>query len=410
MEEIRRIPLLIDANTNDVLYEAELVSTIMASDTYIPAFKYKTVKEYLINFVSALVYNKPIILVDSDFSESELSDLELKDTINVRQPLGRTIDLKSIDWIDCIHKSSSIISLFTSGTTGLPKVVNHTVTSLTRMVRTGNRYINNRWVLAYNPTHMAGVQVIFQALFNRNVLLNIFQANLEIASKFILSNNATHISGTPTFYRLLTGYGISYPNIIRATLGGEKSSSELHDKIGKVFPNAKINNIYASTELGSLFVSDGESFKVPVDIADKIEIAQDGELLVHGSLIPSINDDSEWYHTGDLVELVCLNPIEFIFLNRKTEMINVGGYKVNPIEVENTLLKFPGIITCRVYKRENSVLGNILCADIQMNEGVVLKKRELLNFLSDKLQDYKIPRVVREVSKVAVTRTGKIIR
>ena len=81
------------------------------------------------------------------------------------------------DLINAIHDSRSEITIFTSGTTGQPKKVIHSVMTLTRTVRIAERYKDKIWAFAYNPTHMAGLQVFFQALSNCNTLINVFNAS-----------------------------------------------------------------------------------------------------------------------------------------------------------------------------------------------------------------------------------------
>ena len=121
--------------------------------------------------------------------------------------------------------------------------------TLTRSVRTGDKYKNQVWAYAYNPTHMAGLQVFFQAFENQNTLINVFNQSREYVYQQIKAMNITHMSATPTFYRLLLPFEDAYDSVIRVTLGGEKSDQHLYDSIKKIFPNAKINNVYASYAL-----------------------------------------------------------------------------------------------------------------------------------------------------------------
>jgi non-ribosomal peptide synthetase component E (peptide arylation enzyme) len=90
-------------------------------------------------------------------------------------------------------------------------------------------------------------------------------------------------------------------------------------------------------------------------------------------------------------------------------MINVGGYKVNPIEVEETLFLLPGIINARVYARNNSVLGKIICCEV-VTEKKDLSEPAIRKFLQNRLQEYKIPRMIRFVDQISTSRTGKLKR
>ena len=65
-----------------------------------------------------------------------------------------------------------------------------------------------------------------------------------------------------------------------------------------------------------------------------------------------------------MVDVLSENPLKFRFKNRKNDSINVGGYKVNPVEVEDALLDLDSVIFARVYSKPNSVVGNIICCDI----------------------------------------------
>jgi acyl-coenzyme A synthetase/AMP-(fatty) acid ligase len=257
---------------------------------------------------------------------------------------------------------------------------------------------------------MAGIQVFLQAFANLNPLINIFNQPREGIYKVIEEYGITHISATPTFYRLLMPFEKEFTNVQRITFGGEKSDENLYEHIRRIFPNAKINNIYASTEAGFLFVSKGENFIIPENIRDKIKII-DNELLVHYSLLGSSDNlklDNEYYQTGDLIEWVNYEKGEFKFKSRKNELINIGGYKVNPNEVEEALEKMTEIKQAIVYGKKNSVLGNVLCADVVLNKPIT--EIDIRKNLSKILQDFKIPRRIKFIDEIELTRTGKIKR
>ena len=363
------------------------------------------------NLVLALVSNHPLVLLDSDMSATELSDIK-SENINKREALPQ---LNCTDMNEIIHKiqnSTSEITFFTSGTTGQPKKVIHSVRTLTRMVRLGANYESDIWGFAYNPTHMAGLQVFFQAFENKNTLVNVFNLDRSEIYNAILKYGISHISATPTFYRLLFPFEQSCPSVLRVTFGGEKSTQKLYDTITRIFPNARINNIYASTEVGSLLVANGDFFKIPTSIHDKIKI-DDDELLIHKSLLGKSDSFSfcgDYYRSGDLIEWVDERRGLFRFKSRKNELVNIGGYKVNPDEVESAIMQMNGVQHALVYGKPNSVLGNILCAEIILEQGFVIKEFDIRQFLTEKLQDFKIPRIIKFVEKFSLTRTGKIKR
>lgn len=380
-------------------------------DDYVPLLKTHDIFGYFSNLIKALVNNKPLVLLDSDLSLAELDGIS-EEKINAVEKF-QTRKFSSMDEVvEALQQSVSEITIFTSGTTGQPKKVIHSVQGLTRSVRCAERYRGQVWAYAYNPTHMAGLQVFFQAFENQNTLVNVFGLARNEVYSLIEKYSVTHISATPTFYRLLLPFEKEYSSVQRITFGGEKSDQHLYDVIHNIFPLAKTNNIYASTEAGSLFAAKGDCFQIPASIRDKFMIV-DEELLIHRSLLgrsESFNFDGDYYHSNDLIEWVNQQEGIFRFKSRKNELINVGGYKVNPGEVEVAINAINGVRQSLVYGKPNSVLGNVLCADIQLEEGGLLKELDIRYQLKNKLQDFKIPRRVKFVESFALTRTGKLKR
>lgn len=344
-------------------------------DNYFPLLKTHHLFSYFGNLVKALTNDVPLVLLDSDLSPAELDGVD-ESLVNQSIPL-------------------SVKRLPSMGD-----------------VRRGEKYNNQIWAYAYNPTHMAGLQVFFQAFENLNTLINVFNRTRSEIFNLIKKHSITHISATPTFYRLLLPYERAYSSVIRLTLGGEKSDGHLYNVIRQIFPSAQINNVYASTEAGSLFAAKGENFQIPASIHDMFQVVDD-ELLIHRSLLgqsDSFRFDGDYYHSGDLIEWINREEGVFKFKSRKNELINVGGYKVNPGEVENVLNAIKGIRQSLVFGKANSVLGNILCAEVQLEEGVRLSELEIRRILKDSLQDFKIPRRIRFVESFSLTRTGKLKR
>ncbi len=312
-------------------------------------------------------------------------------------------------------KQDCSLSLYTSGTTGRPKKITHTLQSITRNVKVSERHKDDVWGFAYNPTHMAGIQVFFQALFNGNKIIYIFDDARKNVKELLEKYKITHISATATYYRNILPYLKShkFDYVRNITLGGEKCDEKLLGEISKIFPDCRMKNIYASTEAGSLFVSNGEDFEIPAEIREFIKINDRDELLINKKLLgffENFNLQDDWYNTNDIVEKISEN--KFRFKSRKTDMINVGGYKVNSLEVEEIILEIDGILNVYVYGRENKVTGNIVAADIVMEDGFSDTdiKKKIRNHLEKSLQSWKIPRIINIVDKIEQTRTGKKVR
>ena len=397
-------------NENRYGYD-DLLRSLNEAGAYYPYYKTTDLYSYFINLIKALSESKPLVLLDSDINPSEIDGLD-ESKVNVAVTLETSAFRNMEEVVAAVQDSKSEITIFTSGTTGQPKKVVHSIQTLTRSVRVGDKYQGQIWAYAYNPTHMAGLQVFFQAFENKNTLVNVFNQSREYVYQQIKDKGITHISATPTFYRLLLPFEQSYEGVVRVTLGGEKSDQHLYDSIAKIFPNAKINNVYASTEAGSLFAAKGDCFQIPETIKEKFKVVDD-ELLIHKSLLGSSESfrfTDDYYHSGDLIEWVDEANGLFRFKSRKNELINVGGYKVNPGEVEVAIMGIEGIKQAMVYGKANSILGNVLCADVVLENNVELTELEIKKILNAQLQDFKVPRRIKFVEEISLTRTGKMKR
>jgi len=397
---------LIDQNFS-LSYE-EILQEINSSHSYIDCYIYPDLKAFFLNWIFALVNDKNIALMDSDISEKEIisNNLQINQLVNIDTPKQFT---SVQELIDSIRNSHSEITLFTSGTTGFTRKFTHPLKNLIRKINVSEERKNDVWGFAFNPTHVAGVQVFFQAILNQNLLVNVFLASKDFIIDSIKQYKITNLSSTPTFYRLLLPLKESFESVTKITVGGEKSDSHLISQIGKAFPNGRINNVYGSTETGPLFSSQNDEFFVQEKHIGFIKVVDD-ELYIHKDLFgktSQLNLIDDFYATGDLIEWIDDEKRRFRFTSRKNELINVGGYKVNPYEVEDELTQHENIRNVRVYGKSNAVLGNIICCDIELHPNFELKEEDVRFFLNGKIQNFKIPRKISFVDKIELTRTGK---
>lgn len=390
----------------------KLIADLIELKSYNPFCFKKSYYEIFIRLIFSMLNGKKITLLDSDLSEQEIFELTGHHDLSVFE---KDIELKKIPstktaLINALleTKESWQITLYTSGTTGKPKSVSHSFKSITRSLKL---YPDNQlqvWGFSYLPTHMAGIQVFLQAVLNGNSIVRLIGLGKTEMLDAILEHQITHISATPTFYRLLLPINTEFLTIIKLTSGGEKFDTSLKAHLSKVFPNASFTNVYASTEVGALFGSNGEFFEVKDSLKEYIKI-QGNELFIHQSLLGiSMQNNAIWYNTGDLVEIHSNEPLSFKFKSRKSDLINVGGFKINVLEVEDALLRIPEIRQARVFAKSNSVLGNILCCELDTISE--LTESEIRKILSSDLQEVKIPRVIKFVDQITTTPTGKIKR
>ena len=295
-----------------------------------------------------------------------------------------------------ITNSCCRLGVFTSGSTGRPKLIEHSIETLTRFVRRSDKHRDDIWGLVYHPSSFAGLQVFFQAIFNGNPLVRLLGLDAPSIHHAIECQGVTHISSTPTMMRLLCSDEVVHRRVRYITTGGEITERSLISRVQLTFPNARFRNIYASTESGSLLISDDDLFRVPDHLTDRIKVL-DGQLAVHRSLLAEslrTDDQLDFFLTGDCVEVLSNEPLVLRFIARRDDWINVGGFKMNPKEIEIELLEIDGIAEARVFGRKNPVTGNIVCCEIVLAPGMQVTPAMIRKQLQGRLPSYKIPRVI----------------
>ena len=370
-----------------------------------------------VEILSHIIYQEPCVLIDGDLKNAEIIKLGI-DVDSEKSNASKISTIKNIEEIVFNLNSSVIdclITLFTSGTTGRPKKVTHKISNLIKMVRTGERHEKDIWAFAYNPTHMAGLQVFLQAIANKNTIVYVFGNEILSFSYLAEKYKINRISATPTYYRnLLIASPGPFVCIKSVTSGGEKLDSLLREKLLETFPNAKVYNIYASTEVGTLLQSEGEIFSIPENLKNLVRINENYEIEIYTSLLGSSEElllEQYWFNTGDIVEFT--DSSKFRIKSRASEIINVGGYKVNPHEIEEIVLKNSFVEDVLVYGKKNSVIGELVIAEVVLKSKSVKEneaKEIILHNLKDVLQPYKIPKIVYFVDSLKKTNTGKKVR
>jgi acyl-CoA synthetase (AMP-forming)/AMP-acid ligase II len=289
-------------------------------------------------------------------------------------------------WLD--HKSEKMppgIRISTSGTTGKFKTAVHDLNRLMAAVKQRTPTYKTSWLLTYEPASFAGIQVIIIAALH-GALLHSPKRSIS-ALAYAVCEGITHVSGTPSFWRALLAAlpaNCDLPLKV-ATLGGESSPQDLLDAIACRFPGVVIRHIYASTEAGVGFtVSDGLAGFPSSWLQDGVQGVQlrirDNELqiLTTRSMLGyaggAINPfDADWLRTGDLVEM---RNDRVLFLGRSDNVVNIGGTKVLPEQVENMLCCVEGVTDIVIFAHPNPILGFILIAQVCAAPGTDLYKLE----------------------------------
>ena len=314
----------------------------------------------------------------------------------------------------------------TSGTTGIPKVVPHTTASLARTARTPRPGQVPVFGLLYELSRYGGVQVALQAILGGGTLAAA-PPDTDTAEQavFLADAGCTHLSATPSLWRRL----LMVPDADRlplrqATLGGEIADQALLDRVAARFPEARITHIYGSTETGIAFGVTDRKAGFPVAFLEDppggigLEI-RDGLIWMR----PPDNrrarylnnerltvDDQGFVLTGDRVEI---RGDRVMFLGREGGLINVGGVKVWPEQVEAVIGAVPGVALAQVGAKRNPITGALLTATVlPADPGVdrTALRDAILAACRARLEREAVPARIAFTDRIETNAAGKISR
>lgn len=335
---------------------------------------------------------------------------------------GRLISLTGGETVndERMRSQDPAVFLLTSGSTGQPKCIRHTWTTLTNSVKRRAEFAGSRWLLGYPLGHFSGLQVLVQCLLNGGTLVIPDEFSPRAAMAALHEHGVEYFTGTPTYLRLLmmasTQADWAKTRLRHVTLGGEIVNQRILDAIRAAVPGVKVTHIYASTEFGAVIsVSDGrEGFDAAWIDGERFKIV-DGELFIRPSSVGILGchgtevRSDEWIGTGDLVEA---KNGRARFLGRVSDVINVGGSKVSPVSVEMVIRKVEGVVDVRVVGHRSSITGHLVKAVIHVDSksNRVAIRREIHKQCCEQLPSYMVPRVLEFCDGPKLTVTQKWAR
>ena len=291
--------------------------------------------------------------------------------------------------------------LFTSGTSGEPKAAVHDFLALLEKFKLRRKALRTLNFLLFD--HWGGLNTLFHILSNGGVVITTIDRNPENICKLIEKYKIELLPASPTFLNLMLlsggykNYDLSSLKII--SYGTEPMPESTLKRLNKAFPGVNLYQTYGLIELGvmsskskkddSLWVKvGGKGYKTRI-VDGILHIKAKSAMLGYLNASSPFTDDG-WFITGDEV----LQKGNYIkILGRKSEIINVGGEKVYPQEVENVIQEMDNVAEVTVYGEKNSIIGNIVCAKIRLetNENkkqFIIKVKE---FCRNKLETFKLP-------------------
>lgn len=376
----------------------------------------------------AIYENKNIIVpitsnikkVQDDFIEESFCQTIIKtDEKNLLiQNLKTTFSHNMID--NLREKNSSGLILFSSGSTGKPKAMVHNLDTLIDSFKDKKEKSMNMLVFLMFD-HIGGLNTVFNALCMGACLIIPKIKDAKTICELIEKYKIMVLPSSPTFLNLILiseeykNYDLSSLRMI--TYGTETMPQSLLLKLKEVFPKVKFLQTFGTSETGISTTSSKSSnslFMKLEDINGEYKIVENelwlrSKTQVLGYLNASMDSFTSdgWFKTGDLVEV----DGEYIkIIGRAKEVINVGGQKVLPAEVESIILEMEEISDCMVYGEKNAITGQTVVCDVVLNKNIENIKKRVRVFCKDRLDAYKIPTKVNVVDKTNFSDRFKKIR
>lgn len=320
--------------------------------------------------------------------------------------------------------------LLTSGTTGLPKLVVHTLASLAGAIEpTASTPKQAVWSTFYDIRRYGGLQILLRAVLTRTSL--VLAGAHESTAEFLVraaAHGVTHISGTPSHWRhalMSPAARLIEPEYVR--LSGEIADQAILNQLRSFYPNAKIVHAFASTEAGVAFeVKDEMAGFSALTLCNTPNVEmkiEEGSLRIRsarnascylGANAPALKDMDGFVDTGDMLDL---RDGRYHFVGRRDGVINVGGLKVHPEEIEAVINRHPAVQMSLVRTRKNPITGFLVIADVVLlpnpqpvNNDARAVQNDILSLCRQKLSPFKVPAAINILPALTVAESGKLLR
>jgi len=300
-----------------------------------------------------------------------------------------------------IKKNLPGLILFSSGTTGEPKAALHDLSMLLEKFTKPGKVFRTITFLLFD--HIGGFNTLMHAMANGGTIVTVNSRSVDDVCSVIENHKVELLPTSPTFLNMMLlsrayeKYDLSSLKII--SYGTEPMAESTLVALNSLLPNTVLKQTYGLSELGIMSTKSESSGSLWLKLGgDGFETKiVDGILHIRAksAMLGYLNaaspfDDEQWFNTKDKVEV----KGEFIkILGRTTDIINVGGEKVYPIEVESVLLRCEGVKDARVFGLKNPIVGSMIVAEIlvepENNNREFIKKLRV--FCVENLEKFKVP-------------------
>lgn len=380
----------------------------------------------------ALLENKNIIVPVTVTSESEIIDRitvsNIEKTICFKDG---SLEINNVGQYNEMHPLISRLResryagliLFSSGSTGKPKAMIHNLNNMVETYR-NKKAKNFNFLVFLMFDHIGGLNTMFNCISMGVTITIPVSRDADYICGLVEKYNINILPASPTFLNLILiseaylHYNLC--SLLMITYGTEPMPESLLLRLREAFPKVKFLQTFGTSETGIAQANSKSSGSTLLKIDDpnleyKIvdnELWLRSKTQILGYLNASMERFTEdgWFRTGDLVETSDDGYIRII--GRNSEIINVGGQKVLPAEVESFLLQLPVISDCLVYGEKNAITGMSVVADVVLAEGYNNSeiKKEIRKQCKGKIDDFKIPTKINVVNNTSFSDRFKKMR
>lgn len=358
------------------------------------SFFISTIVENLIVIPLPKNQKKLLRLIPCKYYVNLKSNMIIKKNVKIKNKLLKKFQLK---------KTPGII-IFSSGSSGSPKIILHDSLLIIKKFQVPRPGFKSLLMLTFD--HLGGINTLLASLIYENgVAICLLNRNPLLVCKTIKKTRAELLPTTPTFLNMLliSKWHIKYKinSLKLISYGAEKMPEELLKKLKKQFNNVKFKQTYGLSEFGVMRTKNkndkslsmkigGEGFKTKI-INETLYVKSESNMVGYLNAKQPF-DRYGWINTGDKVRIDKNGYITI--LGRKSDIINIGGEKVYPQEIENILFKHKHVNEARVFSDKHELLGQYIIAEVLLdksdhNKEIIIDS--LRKFCLRNMTKYKVP-------------------